>query len=107
MADLPRDVPDLPEAVRELFGYVVREAVTNVVRHSEASRCAVVLTPDRVEITDDGVGRGTGSGGSGLRGLAARVEAAGGRLVVESAPGVGTRVAADLTRKVEPVVGTS
>jgi two-component system sensor histidine kinase DesK len=86
---------------------VVREAVTNVVRHSEASRCRIVLTPDRVEITDDGVGRGTRTSGSGLRGLAARVEAAGGRLEVESTPGVGTRVAAHLTRDVQPAVGGS
>jgi signal transduction histidine kinase len=54
-----------------------------------------------VEIADDGVGGADAAGGSGLRGLADRVEALDGRLTVVSPPGGGTVVTADLGR-VEP-----
>lgn len=72
---------------------VVREGVTNVVRHSRAQSCEIRLTRERgrihAEVTDDGRGprvkRGSDEvGGSGLRGLAERVEASGGRF--ESGP---------------------
>jgi signal transduction histidine kinase len=47
-----------------------------------------------IEVEDDGVGGADAAAGSGLRGLADRVEALDGRLVVESPPGRGTRVRA-------------
>ena len=49
-----------------------------------------------VEISDDGIGGAGAGGGSGLRGLADRVEALGGRLTVSSPPGRGTTVRAEL-----------
>jgi two-component system sensor histidine kinase DesK len=76
----------LPEDVDALFGWVVREGVTNVVRHARARRCVVAWSVAdgvaRLEVTDDG-GGGTSSRlpeGGGLEGLRARAEAVGGRL---------------------------
>ncbi|WP_312776561.1 histidine kinase [Corynebacterium variabile] len=83
-ASLPTDARVAGPNAR-LFSWVVREAVTNVVRHSGATRCTVELGADRVRITDDGDGFGVGSGGAegnGLSGLRGRVEDAGGRLTV-------------------------
>jgi two-component system sensor histidine kinase DesK len=85
-ADLPRAVDMVDPAHQELFGWVVREGLTNIVRHAHASSCAIRLTASGVEITDDGVG-GTPSGtraGNGLSGLRERVAAVGG--VVDAGP---------------------
>lgn len=76
-----------------LFAWVLREAVTNVVRHSGADRCEVTLTADRLVVADDGGGSPLLTFGNGLRGLAERVEAGGGRLTVES-DAAGTTVTA-------------
>lgn len=74
----------------ELFGWVLREAVTNVVRHSAAEHCTVVVTENSIEITDDGRGFDvTAPSGAGLRGLAERLRAAGGTLTVSTPPGGG------------------
>jgi two-component system, NarL family, sensor histidine kinase DesK len=94
-ADLPHAVDVVDPAHQELFGWVVREGLTNIVRHSHASSCAIRLSASAVEIVDDGVGAGipgpgstgpgtTGSSGSGLKGLRERVAAAGG--VVDAGP---------------------
>jgi two-component system sensor histidine kinase DesK len=87
-ADLPNAVDVVDPAHHELFGWVVREGLTNIVRHSHASSCAVRLSASAVEIVDDGVGRtGPGSAGppgNGLKGLRERVAAAGG--VVDAGP---------------------
>lgn len=93
--DLPNAVDVVPGRLREVFGYVVREAVTNVVRHSGAARCTVRVTADSVEVVDDGVGRALAgpSTGHGLGGLRERVEAAGLVLDAGPVPG-GFRVAA-------------
>ena len=82
-ADLPRAVDTVDPAHQELFGWVVREGLTNIVRHAHASSCAIRLTASGVEITDDGVG-GTAPPGNGLSGLRERVAAAGG--VVDAGP---------------------
>jgi two-component system, NarL family, sensor histidine kinase DesK len=87
-ADLPHAVDVVDPAYHELFGWVVREGLTNIVRHSHASSCVVRLSASAVEIVDDGVG-GTGPGsagppGNGLTGLRERVAAAGG--VVDAGP---------------------
>jgi signal transduction histidine kinase len=78
--------------------YVVAEAVTNAVRYASAERVRVRVsrTGDEVEavVTDDGVGGADPAAGSGLRGLADRVEALDGRLRVVSEPGRGTTVTA-------------
>src|SRR5829696_7450242 len=86
-ADLPRAVDEVPAELRELFGWAVREGVTNAVRHSGATRVRVQVTPSSVEVTDDGRGRRVPAAGSGLAGLAERAAAAGGR--VEAGPDSG------------------
>ncbi|WP_084525420.1 sensor histidine kinase [Nocardia vaccinii] len=79
-----------------IFGWVLREAVTNVVRHSAASHCTVRVGPSRIEVIDDGTGlRPDAEFGSGLAGLRERVRAAGGALTLAAAPGGGLRVTAD------------
>ncbi len=83
-AELPTATENVPAERRELAGWIVREGVTNVIRHAHASRCRVRLSVRSVSIEDDGVGPASGAGtaGSGLIGLRERVEAAGGRLML-------------------------
>jgi signal transduction histidine kinase len=80
--------------------FVCAEALANVAKHAGASRVAVSVTTRegrvRVEIEDDGVGGADPARGSGLRGLADRVETVGGTLQVASVPGHGTRLAAEI-----------
>ncbi|MYS23908.1 two-component system, NarL family, sensor histidine kinase DesK [Streptomyces sp. DvalAA-14] len=103
--------PPLPPQTEALLGWVVREGVTNVVRHSGASRTRIDLSSAggraHLTITDNGCGSpapapapapphtGTGTG-TGLRGLTERLAAAGGSLSCGPAPGGGFRVAAVL-----------
>lgn len=102
------DVPDRRFApARELVAYYVcSEALANVAKYAAASRVHVeVAATDaelRVVIRDDGIGGADASRGSGLRGLADRVEALGGRLRVESPERGGTRVEA-----VVPIAGNA
>ncbi|SEF21667.1 two-component system, NarL family, sensor histidine kinase DesK [Amycolatopsis pretoriensis] len=77
-ADLPTATDVVGPAHQELFGWVVREGLTNVARHARATRCTVTVTESTVEVVDDGVG-GSADEGSGLAGLRERVRAAGGR----------------------------
>ena len=93
-AQLPTAVEPMPDEVSELFGYVVREAVTNVVRHSEAASCTITVDAHQVTVTDDGRGFAASRLRTGLRGLEERVAAAGGALNVSSAPGRGTTITA-------------
>ncbi|WP_106401938.1 sensor histidine kinase [Actinocorallia populi] len=77
-------LPDeLPQHVHETLGWVAREAVTNVLRHSGATLCRMTLRADgpdaRLEIVNDGARRSEGAG-SGLAGLRERLAAVGGRL---------------------------
>jgi two-component system sensor histidine kinase DesK len=82
-AELPGATDAVPTRNRELFAWTIREAVTNVVRHSRAGHCAVRLAPQSVEIVDDGPGGGAPAGdGQGLVGLRRRADAAGARLTV-------------------------
>jgi two-component system sensor histidine kinase DesK len=57
-ADLPDQVVDVPRSRQDLFGWAVREGVTNVVRHSGATRCRIRVTSSEIEISDDGRGPG-------------------------------------------------
>jgi two-component system, NarL family, sensor histidine kinase DesK len=82
-ADLPHAVDVVDPDHRELFGWVVREGLTNIVRHAHASTCAIRLSASSVEIVDDGIG-GSAEPGNGLSGLRERVAAAGG--VVDTGP---------------------
>ena len=90
----------LPEQVEVAAYYLVSEALTNVAKHAFASGAAVELTRANgelvVEVVDDGVGGANTSRGSGLRGLADRVEALDGRLRVWSPPDGGTRIRAEI-----------
>ena len=83
-SDFPRAVDDVDPAHQELFGWVVREGLTNIVRHSHATACAVRLSASAIEITDNGAG-GTAPAGNGLTGLRERVAAAGGS--IDAGPG--------------------
>jgi signal transduction histidine kinase len=80
--------------------FVASEAVANAAKHSHALEVCVRAWQEEhvliVEVSDDGIGGASAGGGSGLRGLAERVEGVGGALVVSSAPGRGTTVRAEL-----------
>ncbi len=80
VADLPGAVDDVPGERRELFGWVLREGVTNVIRHSDAQRVRVAVSARSVEIVDDGHPGPNGHEGSGLTGLRERLDQVGGRL---------------------------
>ncbi|WP_157803784.1 sensor histidine kinase [Luteimicrobium subarcticum] len=107
-ARLPGAVDAVPEDLRELFAWTVREGTTNVLRHAAARTVVVTLAPDRVVVEDDGrgappcPGAGDPVGGAtddvhgsavlgdelpghGLAGLRERAEAVGARL--ETGPG--------------------
>jgi len=90
----------VPSPVAVVAYFVCAEALANVAKHAGAARVAVSVTARDgrvwVEIEDDGVGGADPGGGSGLRGLADRVEIVGGTLRVVSVPGQGTRLAAEL-----------
>jgi signal transduction histidine kinase len=95
------DVPAerLPADIEASAYFVVAEALTNVVKHAQARSARVrARTQDgvlHVEVHDDGIG-GADPDGHGRGGRDDRVTALGGRLVVESPPGGGTRAAATL-----------
>jgi two-component system, NarL family, sensor histidine kinase DesK len=80
----PVALPVLGDADSELLGYAVREAVTNVVRHSGATVCTIEADAGGVRVSDDGAGFEGRHDGSGLAGLQQRTEQAGGGLGVQS-----------------------
>jgi signal transduction histidine kinase len=90
----------LPAPIETALFFVCSEALANVSKHAQASRVAIELRAHRrrveVVVADDGVGGAEPGRGSGLAGLADRVEALGGTLRVESRAGAGTRVVAQL-----------
>ena len=90
----------LPAQVEATAYFVACEALANVVKHANASRATVSARREDgvlvIEVEDDGVGGAHAENGSGLRGLADRVEALGGRLVVESPTGGGTHVVGEI-----------
>lgn len=96
-ADLSRPAPELVETTA---WYVVSEALGNVARHAGATRAEVRLTrADRqlvVEVEDDGRGGADPARGTGLTGLADRVAAVDGRLLLASPPGGPTLVRVEL-----------
>ena len=107
-ARIAAEVPTAADVVdprhRLVLAWVLREAVTNVVRHSGASRCVVELSARSLVVVDDGVGPGdvvtastgertrTAADGTGLRGVAERVKSAGATLEITTAEGGGTRL---------------
>ena len=90
----------LPEPVEVAAYYVVCESLANIGKHAQASSATVEVARTNgrvvVEVVDDGVGGADSERGSGLRGLADRVEALGGRLRVWTPRGGGTRVRAEI-----------
>ncbi len=84
-ADLPNSAEEVPTELRELFAWTVREGVTNVIRHSHASRCTVQLDRTRVCVSDDGTGpQREDAHGHGLDGLRERAAAAGAVLIART-----------------------
>jgi signal transduction histidine kinase len=100
-----RSTGRLPARVEVTAYFVVAEALTNVAKYAQASRVVVRLESRdgmvRVEVDDDGNGGADPGSGSGLSGLQDRVAAIGGQLWVESPPGEGTQVWAEI-----PVAGS-
>jgi signal transduction histidine kinase len=98
--ELSVDAKGLPPPVEAAVYFVCSEAVANVVKYASASRVRVSVAADEERVTlrveDDGIGGAALDAGSGLRGLADRVEALGGALSVDSPPGAGTRLAAEI-----------
>jgi signal transduction histidine kinase len=94
-----------PDVERAVY-YVCSEGLANVAKYARATRARIAIGAAgrrlRIEVADDGCGGADPSRGSGLRGLADRVETLGGELVVESPPGGGTRLVAEL-----PLTGPS
>ena len=89
-----------PLPVEAAMYYVVAESITNVAKYAHASSATVTIGRSNgaatVTVSDDGVGGADPATGSGLRGLAARVEALNGHLDVDSPPGGGTRIKAEI-----------
>jgi signal transduction histidine kinase len=89
-----------PGAIEATAYFVVAEALANVAKYASASRATVVISEGagtlHVEVTDDGIGGADIEKGTGLRGLVDRVAAVGGRLTVDSPPGAGTVVRAEV-----------
>jgi len=94
------DISRLPEPVELAAYFVVCESLANVGKYAGASTVTVTVTRSRgrlrVEVADDGSGGADPLAGSGLRGLADRVEALNGRLSVTSPAGIGTTVVAEI-----------
>jgi two-component system sensor histidine kinase DesK len=102
-AELPGVVDNVEGDLAGLFGWVLREGVTNVVRHSRAEHVVVTVEPRAIEIVDDGTGCPVPAGptgapdglareaaarhGNGLAGIAERTAAAGGRMLAGPPPG--------------------
>ncbi|MEJ2287595.1 MAG: sensor histidine kinase [Deinococcales bacterium] len=104
-----------PEALDQLFGWALREAVTNVVRHAEAHRCEITVGRDdrgvHLRVSDDGKGGSTVNPGNGLTGLAERVAAANGSFNAGPGPAGGFTldISVPLTgqRQEQPGTGSS
>jgi signal transduction histidine kinase len=98
--------PRLPEPIEVAVYVVASEALANAAKHAQASRIEVSLaSSDRsllLSIRDDGVGGADAARGSGLVGLTDRVEALGGTIDIDSAPGGGTSLVLTLPLDVEP-----
>jgi signal transduction histidine kinase len=102
---VPVEIAELPEErlaapVEAAAYYIVAEAITNVAKYAQASHATVSIRRSNgratVTVSDDGIGGADPGRGSGLRGLAARVEALNGRLDVTSPPQRGTRIKAEI-----------
>ena len=91
------DLEAVPPHLREAFAFVVREGVTNVIRHSGSKSCSIHIGSSYVEVMDEGgpVVEAVRTG-NGLAGLRQRVEAVGGHLSAVPVPGGGFRIRAEV-----------
>jgi signal transduction histidine kinase len=98
--ELTLSVGRVAPAIEAAVYFLCSEALTNAAKHAEATRVTIHVAESGgrllVEIADDGVGGADPASGSGLRGLADRIEALDGRLSVESLPRRGTRLVAEV-----------
>jgi signal transduction histidine kinase len=89
---------DLPESIAAAAYFVVAECLTNASRYGHAKAVRVCVSRDgerlEIDVSDDGVGGADATRGTGLRGLADRVELLGGSLELHSPPREGTRIVA-------------
>ena len=103
--DIKADVR-LAEPIEVAAYFVASEALANAAKYSEASRIDVSLGQRDgrlvLSVGDDGVGGADAARGSGLVGLADRVEALGGSIRVSSRPGEGTQITAELPVELKP-----
>jgi signal transduction histidine kinase len=90
----------LPEPLEVAAYYVVSESLVNIAKHAQAKTARVEIVKEQselvLEIVDDGIGGADSERGTGLRGLADRVESLDGRLRVWTPRGGGTRVRAEI-----------
>ncbi|EFN92877.1 sensor histidine kinase [Mobiluncus mulieris] len=91
------EVADIPPQAQAVFAWGSREAITNVIRHSGASRVEITMTPHSLVVTDNGRGIPDGACGNGLRGLRERVANLGGSLKLtnlaeSNSPAAGTKL---------------
>lgn len=104
-AVLPRDGDAAAEDVRSLFAWVLREGITNVVRHAAASHVRVTLTRTALTVEDDGTGavratdRPGAAGGNGLRGLRERADAVGAAVTTGTSDLGGFRLRVERNRR--------
>lgn len=93
--ECPSQVPPIPPEIESVLALALREAVTNVQRHAGATRVEIAFERQRdtmqLLVRDDGRG-GIRALGNGLSGMQERIRALGGRVVIESPPGAGTRL---------------
>jgi len=97
--------PPLPESIEPALALVLREAITNIARHAQATRATVALQIQGrtllLEIADDGRGS-SGEEGNGMKGMRERVAALGGTLDVQATRAAGTRVSVKLPLPTPP-----
>lgn len=96
-AEVPGAVDEVPDELRDLFAWAVREGTTNVLRHAAATRVRVTMTGDTLVVDDDGDGPAEAdlvpgsaeadlTAGNGLRGLVQRARQVGARVEVSASP---------------------
>ncbi|GAA4541470.1 sensor histidine kinase [Pseudonocardia xishanensis] len=99
------DATVVPPRARSVLGRVLREGMTNVLRHAQPSHCAIEIGPDRLVLTNDGVTSGPSEGGTGLAGLERYLEESRGRLTAGPDGRGGFRLVAELNVEPEGALG--
>ena len=100
------DLDSIPTVNQAIFAWVIREATTNIIRHSAARRATIKLDRSSLTITDNGVGISPEAAGHGLEGLKTRVKQVGGTLSIVGKRGVASAASAESERQNVPETGT-